>query len=100
MSKFRDLLEHRNILGLVFLRLNTPSLALCCCQVLGSDLCLPAIEDARRNAEANGIKNCEFVCGKVREAFCLLEASPLEQPSSHDVLVQSDELLPRFLSRV
>ncbi|CAM9603714.1 unnamed protein product [Ascophyllum nodosum] len=34
--------------------------------VYGSDLCLPAIEDAKRNAEANGIKNCDFVCGKAR----------------------------------
>lgn len=34
-------------------------------QVYGSDLCLPAIEDARRNARTNGIDNCEFVCGKV-----------------------------------
>ncbi|CAM9264220.1 unnamed protein product [Pylaiella littoralis] len=33
-------------------------------RVYGSDLCLPAIEDARRNAQANGIENCEFVCGK------------------------------------
>ncbi|CAN0447652.1 unnamed protein product, partial [Ectocarpus sp. 8 AP-2014] len=33
-------------------------------QVYGSDICLPAIEDARRNALANGIDNCEFVCGK------------------------------------
>eukprot|EP00903_Cladosiphon_okamuranus_P014193 g13187.t1 len=33
-------------------------------RVYGSDLCLPAIEDARRNAQTNGLKNCEFVCGK------------------------------------
>ncbi|CAN0114149.1 unnamed protein product, partial [Ectocarpus fasciculatus] len=33
-------------------------------QVYGSDICLPAIEDARRNALANDINNCEFVCGK------------------------------------
>ncbi|CAN0028523.1 unnamed protein product [Scytosiphon promiscuus] len=33
-------------------------------RVYGSDLCQPAIEDAKRNAEANGIENCEFVCGK------------------------------------
>ena len=26
---------------------------------------MPAIEDAKLNAEANNIKNCEFVCGKV-----------------------------------
>lgn len=25
-----------------------------------------AVSDAQRNAEINGIKNCRFVCGKVR----------------------------------
>lgn len=39
------------------------------CQVFGADLCLPAIEDAKVNAEANGLKNCEFVCGKVGGQF-------------------------------
>eukprot|EP00752_Nemacystus_decipiens_P009987 g8906.t1 len=37
-------------------------------RVYGSDLCLPAIKDARRNAETNGIQNCEFVCGKAEAA--------------------------------
>lgn len=28
-----------------------------------------AVSDAHRNAEINGIKNCRFVCGKVRFSF-------------------------------
>lgn len=52
------------ILGPVFVVADL-SCRLLCPQVYGSDLCLPAIEDARKNAQANGIDNCEFVCGKV-----------------------------------
>ena len=49
-----------------------------CSQVYGSDLCLPAIEDAKKNAQANGIKNCEFVCGKVSPPPPLASKCPPE----------------------
>ena len=31
-----------------------------------------AVLDAQRNAEINGIKNCNFVCGKVKHVFLAL----------------------------
>lgn len=45
------------------------------CQVVGIEMNASAVSDAHRNAEINGIKNCRFVCGKVRYrivAFSLL----------------------------
>lgn len=49
------------------------------CQVFGADLCLPAIEDAKVNAEANGLKNCEFLCGKVGQFFLRVWCCHLSQ---------------------
>eukprot|EP01061_Rhynchopus_euleeides_P015751 TRINITY_DN26798_c0_g1_i1.p1 TRINITY_DN26798_c0_g1~~TRINITY_DN26798_c0_g1_i1.p1 ORF type:complete len:654 (+),score=311.51 TRINITY_DN26798_c0_g1_i1:133-2094(+) len=36
-------------------------------KVIGIDMVQPAIEDARRNAEKNGITNAEYVCGKAED---------------------------------
>lgn len=35
-------------------------------QVVGIEMNASAVLDAQRNAEINGIKNCRFVCSKVR----------------------------------
>lgn len=35
-------------------------------QVVGIEMNASAVSDARRNAEINDIKNCRFVCAKVR----------------------------------
>lgn len=35
-------------------------------QVVGIEMNASAVSDAQRNAEINGIKNCRFICGKVR----------------------------------
>ena len=34
-------------------------------KVVGIDIIEPAIQDARANAQLNGITNCEFIAGKV-----------------------------------
>ena len=33
-----------------------------------------AVADAHRNAEINGIKNCKFVCSKVRSGILILKS--------------------------
>lgn len=42
-------------------------------QVVGIEMNASAVSDAQRNAEINGIKNCRFVCAKVRIE---IESSP------------------------
>jgi 23S rRNA (uracil1939-C5)-methyltransferase len=37
--------------------------------VLGIDIVAPAISDAKKNAELNGIKNAEFICGAAEEVI-------------------------------
>lgn len=32
-----------------------------------------AVSDAHRNAENNGIKNCRFICSKVRSAVLIFQ---------------------------
>lgn len=36
-------------------------------KIYGSDICKQAIKDARRNAEANNLQNCDFQCGKAED---------------------------------
>lgn len=43
------------------------SLAKNCGQVLGIEIVPQSIEDAKKNAELNGITNCEFFCGEAEE---------------------------------
>lgn len=43
-------------------------------RVIGVEVVAPAIEDARRNAERNGITNAEFFCADAAEAAAKLEA--------------------------
>ena len=38
-----------------------------CGQVLGIEIVPQAVEDAKKNAELNGITNCEFFCGEAEE---------------------------------
>ena len=43
-------------------------------RVIGVEVVAPAIEDARRNAERNGVTNAEFLCADAAEAAARLEA--------------------------
>lgn len=36
-------------------------------QVVGIEMNASAVADAQLNADLNGIKNCRFICGKVRK---------------------------------
>ena len=40
-----------------------------CARVIGIEQVEPAIEDAKANAKANGVKNAEFVCGNVEDVL-------------------------------
>ena len=46
-------------------------------RVIGAEIVAPAIEDARRNAAANGITNAEFFCGDAGEVAARLAAEKL-----------------------
>lgn len=46
-------------------------------RVIGAEIVPPAIEDARENAERNGIANAEFFCGDAAEVAAKLEADGL-----------------------
>ena len=43
-------------------------------RVIGVEVVAPAIEDAHKNAERNGIVNAEFLCADAAEAAAKLEA--------------------------
>lgn len=45
-------------------------------RVIGMEIAESAIADARRNCEANGIENCEFILGDIRENLTLLSIRP------------------------
>ena len=45
-------------------------------RVIGMEIAESAIVDARRNCEANGIENCEFILGDIRENLTLLSIRP------------------------
>ena len=38
-------------------------------RIVGIELCEQAVIDARYNAEANGIKNVEYICAKIEDAM-------------------------------
>ncbi len=40
-----------------------------CARVVGIEQVAPAIEDAKANAAANGVKNVEFICGNVEDVL-------------------------------
>ena len=40
-----------------------------CKRVIGIEQVAPAIEDAKANAKANGVKNTEFICGNVEDVL-------------------------------
>ena len=52
-------------------------------KIIGSDIVPAAIENAKRNAAANGVENCEYLCGDAGEIAALLAARG-EQP---DVII-------------
>jgi 23S rRNA (uracil1939-C5)-methyltransferase len=45
-------------------------------RVIGIELAESAVLDARRNCQANGIENCEFILGDIRENLALLSIKP------------------------
>ena len=45
-------------------------------RVIGMEIVESAVVDARRNCEANGIENCEFILGDIRESLSLLRIQP------------------------
>lgn len=49
--------------------------------VVGIEMSAPAVKDALRNAEINGIKNCKFVCAKAEDVIESLLKEYLEIPS-------------------
>ena len=46
-------------------------------QVIGAEIVMPAIQDARENAARNGIQNAEFFCGDAAEVAAKLEREGL-----------------------
>lgn len=44
--------------------------------VIGMEIAESAVLDAQRNCEANGIKNCQFVSGDIRERLSTLKLKP------------------------
>lgn len=45
-------------------------------RVIGMEIAESAVADARRNCEANGIDNCEFILGDIRENLSLVRIHP------------------------
>jgi hypothetical protein len=41
--------------------------------VIGIEMNAAAVSDAHKNAENNGIKNCRFICSKVRSAVLIFQ---------------------------
>lgn len=57
-----------------------------CKQVVGIELIKANILDAKRNAERNGINNCEFIAGRTEDIL----DSVLEKLKGHTVTVIMD----------
>jgi 23S rRNA (uracil-5-)-methyltransferase RumA len=45
-------------------------------KVIGMEIVESAVLDARRNCQANGIENCEFILGDIRDSLALLGIHP------------------------
>ena len=45
-------------------------------KVIGMEIVESAVLDARRNCQANGIENCEFILGDIRDSLALLRIHP------------------------
>lgn len=52
--------------------------------VVGIEMNASAVSDAERNAEINGIKNCNFVCGKAEDVIGSLMKEYLSLPEKQD----------------
>jgi 23S rRNA (uracil1939-C5)-methyltransferase len=70
-------------------------------QVVGMEISESAVKDAERNAEKNGIENCRFICGDIRETGISLAYEPevviVDPPRTgmhKDVLAQVLSLAP------
>jgi hypothetical protein len=57
-----------------------------CGQVLGLELLAQAVDDARSNAENNGITNCDFFVGKAEDILC----SVMNRAVKEDILAVVD----------
>lgn len=57
-----------------------------CGKVLGLDLLAQAVDDAKSNAEINGIVNCDFFVGKAEDILC----SVMNRAVKEDVLAVVD----------
>ena len=44
--------------------------------VIGMEIAEGAVLDAERNCRANGIQNCQFICGDIRETLATLKLKP------------------------
>lgn len=56
----------------------TLCMARCCRRVIGAEIVTEAIDDARKNALANGIENAEFFCGDAKETAAELARRGLQ----------------------
>ncbi|KAL1558554.1 zinc finger CCCH domain-containing protein 24 [Salvia divinorum] len=59
--------------------------------VVGIEMNASAVSDAERNAEANGIKNCRFVCGKAEDVIGSLMKEYLSLPEKQDESRETSE---------
>lgn len=59
-------------------------------KVVGIEMVAAAVEDAKKNAELNGIENCEFVCGKAEAVLGRLLAQYASKVAPADVAAAAD----------
>ncbi|MFP4031435.1 MAG: 23S rRNA (uracil(1939)-C(5))-methyltransferase RlmD [Desulfococcaceae bacterium] len=71
-------------------------------EVIGVEMAESSVADARRNAEFNGVANCRFLAGDIKEVLPAIEARPdvviLDPPRAglhKDVVPQVLDLAPR-----
>eukprot|EP01018_Ginkgo_biloba_P031138 Gb_23411 [translate_table: standard] len=58
--------------------------------VVGIEMNAPAVSDACRNAEINGIKNCRFVCAKAEDVMDALLKEYLDMPAEGALVSESN----------
>ncbi|KAH9288297.1 hypothetical protein KI387_032414, partial [Taxus chinensis] len=58
--------------------------------VVGIEMVVPAVADAQRNAEINGIKNCRFVCAKAEDVMDSLLKEYLDMPAETESDIKGD----------
>jgi tRNA (uracil-5-)-methyltransferase len=59
-------------------------------KLVGIEMVAAAVEDAKKNAELNGIKNCDFVCGKAEAVLGRLLAQYASKVAPADVAAAAD----------